>query len=63
MQSIRSLCGRTALSSAAAAELFLRYSGRVLLEYVCNFCVTYLYEIITRGSMQNTTEAKGELAC
>lgn len=46
-----------ALSNAAAAVI-LKYKGRMSHEYACNCCITYLYEIITRGSMLNTTEMK-----
>lgn len=50
-----------ALSNAASAVI-LKHEGRMSLEYDCNCCTTYLYETITRSSMLNTAEAKGELA-
>lgn len=46
-----------ALSNAAAAVI-LKYEGGMSLEYACNCCVIFLYEIITKGSMLNTTEMK-----
>lgn len=46
-----------ALSSAAAAT-FLKYEGRMSLEYARNCGISYLHEIITRELMLNTTETK-----
>ena len=46
-----------ALSNAAAAVI-LKYEGRMSLEYASNCCITYLYEIITRGSILNSTDTK-----